>query len=91
MAYGFIERQNDEEVQTYLEENRYFEAWIATLRNANDVTADTMWEKIEQEMTLKNPKLTDEELESIEIEYYDLTQNADYDDKNNFRIWKKEY
>ena len=88
MAYGFIERisKEDEDVKTYLDEGMLFEAWIMCIRNC-DVDADTFLEKWEQEKNLKNPRLTEDEMLSIDCEYYDCTRHNDDENINAYRVW----
>lgn len=89
MAYGFIERisENDSEVKAYLDEGMLFEAWIMCIRNA-DVDADTFWRKWEQEKELKSPNLTEDEIISIEYEYFDYSEANNDINVDAYRVWK---
>ena len=79
MAYGFIKKvsERDNEVKIYVDEKKAFEAWITAMRNT-DLTAEEFYEKIEDEMLLKHPRLTDEEYESLQLEWMDLTYQREW-------------
>ena len=89
MAYGFIERMSEynDDIKTYLAENMLFEAWIVCVRSG-DISADDFYEKLEQEKKLKNPNLSDDEIETIECEYFEYSKRAD-DKANMIRVWKQ--
>jgi hypothetical protein len=77
MAYGFLERQKDEEVKMYLEEEMYFEAWITVMRNTN-LTAEQFSYKLEQECYCKSSKLSEDEKDSLYCEWCDLTSGGEW-------------
>ena len=70
MAYNFENKQaeNDADVKLYLEENMHFEAWIMIIRHWTG-DFDDLWEKLEQEFMKKSTKLSDEDIESLTIEF----------------------
>ena len=77
MAYGFIERNENEEVQMYLNEEMYFEAWITAMRTA-EITAEQFSYKLEQEVYCKSSKLSDDEKDSLYNEWADLTRCGEW-------------
>lgn len=72
MAYGFEQKQskNDPDVELYLSENMHFEAWTMIIRHWEG-DFDTLWEKLEQEFMKKTTKLTQDEIDSLNIEFFD--------------------
>ena len=70
MAYGFLKRQAKiyEGVKTYLKEGMIFEAFIEIIREA-DLPPEEIYRQIETEAYLKNSRLTEDEYESLQIEW----------------------
>lgn len=90
MAYGFIQRcaKKDNDVKDYLDEGMLFEAWIMVMRNGV-VSADKFFEELEKESELKHPNLTNDELISIDCEYF-LDSTAHHNNPDADRVWKEE-
>lgn len=86
MAYGFEKRlgKNDSDVQIYLEENMLFEAWTMIIRHWTG-DWDDLYEQLERECYKKTTKLTDEEVESLIIEFDDYRRKAENE------AWAKEW
>ncbi len=77
MAYKFLERMENEEVQMYLSEKKYFEAWITAMRE-NELSVEQFGYKLEQEIFLKSSPLTEQEKESLIIEFFDMTYQGEW-------------
>ena len=73
MAYGFEQKmaKNDETVELYLNERMHFEAWI-TIINHWESDWDKLEAKLDQEFYKKTTPLTDDEIESLQCEFYDM-------------------
>ena len=70
MAYGFEKQQAkiDSDVEFYLNENMLFEAWCMIIRHWEG-DYDDLWEKLEQEQMKKSSKLTQDEKDTLSIEW----------------------
>lgn len=68
--------KQDNLLQDYLDEKMYFEAYIYASREC-----PTTWQELdhdlEKEMSLKNPKITMEDYDSIQCEMMDLLRSGD--------------
>lgn len=86
MAYGFEQKQakNDPDVELYLNENMHFEAWTMIIRHWEG-DFDDLYEQLERESYKKTTKLTDEEVESLIIEFDDYRRKAENE------AWAKEW
>ena len=80
MAYNFEYKQakKDQDVELYLNEGMHFEAWTTIIRHWTG-DFDDLWEKLEKELMKKSSKLTQEEKDSLEIEFIDYRQKAKYE------------
>lgn len=70
MAYNFENKiaETDFDVKLYLDEGMHFEAWTMIIRHwAGDF--DELWEKLEQEFMKKSTLLTEDDIESLDIEF----------------------
>jgi len=78
MAYGFEQKQAeiDDDVKLYLDENMHFEAWTMIIRHWEG-DFDDLWEKLEQEFMKKTTKLTEDEIESLDIEFFDYRRTRE--------------
>lgn len=81
MAYGFEKRiaEKDEDVKTYLDEEMYFEAWIMIIRHWTGTTFDdwqVLYDKLYQEFNKKSTCLTNDEMVSLDYEYFDYRKDA---------------
>lgn len=81
MAYGFEKRiaEKDEDVKTYLDEEMYFEAWIMIIRHWTGKTFDDwqiLYDKMYQEFNKKSTCLTNDEMVSLDYEYFDYRMDA---------------
>lgn len=85
MAYNFENKQaeNDPDVKLYLEEGMHFEAWIMIIRHWTG-DFDTLWEKLEQEFMKKSTPLTEDEIESLNYEFFECRNDAETE------AWAKE-
>lgn len=86
MAYGFEQKQAkiDSDVELYLNENMYFEAWTMIIRHWTG-DWDELYEQLERECYKKSTKLTEEDIESLTIEFDDYRKKAEAD------AWAKEW
>ena len=73
MAYGFEQKQAEKypDVKLYLNEGMHFEAWVMIIRHW-DGDFDDLWVKLEQEFMKKSTVITAEEIESLNIEFFDV-------------------
>lgn len=78
MAYGFEQKQAEinDDVKLFLDEKMFFEAWTMIIRNWEG-DFDTLWEKLEQEFMKKSTKLTEDEIESLNLEFFDYRRYAE--------------
>lgn len=81
MAYGFEKRiaEKDNDVKTYLDEGMYFEAWIMIIRHWTGKTFDdwqVLYDKMYQEFNKKSTCLTNDEMLSLDYEYFDYRMDA---------------
>lgn len=86
MAYGFEQKQakNDPDVELYLNENMLFEAWTMIIRHGEG-DFDDLYEQLERECYKKTTKLTEEDIESLIIEFDDYRRKAESE------AWAKEW
>lgn len=78
MAYGFEQKiaKNDSDVELYLNEGMLFEAWTMIIRHWEG-DFDTLWEKLEQEQMKKSTKLTQEEIDTLTVEFHYYQKEAE--------------
>ena len=78
MAYNFENKQaeNDPDVKLYLEEGMHFEAWTMIIRHWEG-DFDTLWEKLEQEFMKKSTPLTQDEIDTLNVEFFYYRDEAE--------------
>ena len=78
MAYNFENKmaKTDDDVKLYLDEGMYFEAWITIIRHWEG-DYDDLWEKLEQEFMKKTTPLTEDEIESLNYEFFECRCDAE--------------
>ena len=65
-----LAKNGNKDVELCLNEKQYFEAYIMAVRTSN-ITAEELDEDLYKEMDLKNPKITEDEMETIQVEALD--------------------
>lgn len=87
MAYGFLKRlsKKDSNLKDYLQEGMVFEAFIYLIREG-EIPPQKLFNEIEKEAYLKNPRLSEVEYSSLHYEWCDYTT---YDYQNHEVIWRE--
>lgn len=78
MAYNFENKQaeNDFDVELYLNEGMFFEAWTMIIRHWTG-DFDELHDQLEKEANKKSTKLTDDDVESLYVEFLDCRSKAE--------------
>ena len=78
MAYNFENKQakNDPEVKLYLDEGMFFEAWTTIIRHWTG-DFDELYDQLEKEFNKKSTPLTDDETESLYVEFFDYRAKSE--------------
>ena len=78
MAYNFENKQaeNDPDVKLYLDEGMHFEAWTMIIRHWEG-DFDELWEKLEQEFMKKSTQLTQDEIDTLNVEFFYYRDEAE--------------
>lgn len=69
-----LAKNGNEDVEFYLNEGMTFEAYIMAVRTS-EIGYEELEDDLEREMKLKNPKITEDDYESIVLESYDYGLN----------------